>query len=51
MTAGFLEEPLSVYSGRVEIEGEVSGGGRLVLQYQACDEARCLPPVERELTA
>ncbi|HKV07198.1 MAG TPA: protein-disulfide reductase DsbD domain-containing protein, partial [Thermoanaerobaculia bacterium] len=46
----FLEEPLSVYSGRVVIEGEVSGGG-VVVVYQACDEARCLPPVERRLGA
>ncbi|HSK77751.1 MAG TPA: protein-disulfide reductase DsbD domain-containing protein, partial [Thermoanaerobaculia bacterium] len=49
--ASFLEAPLSVYSGRVEIEGEISGPGKIVLVYQACDEARCLPPVERELTA
>ena len=49
--ASFLEEPLSVYSGRVEIVGEISGPGKIVLVYQACDEARCLPPVERELTA
>jgi hypothetical protein len=47
LRAGFLEEPLSVYSGQVVIEGEVSGGGRVVLTYQACDEMRCLPPVER----
>ena len=47
--AGFMDKPLSVYSGQVEIEGEVSGGGRLVLVYQPCDEARCLPPVEREV--
>ena len=39
----------SVYSGRVEITGEVSEGGRLTLTYQACEEARCLPPVERGL--
>ncbi len=40
-----------VYTGRVVIEGEVErrGGGAVSveLSYQACDEARCLPPVAR----
>jgi hypothetical protein len=40
-----------VYEGRVVIEGEVerrAGGAAAVeLTYQACDEARCLPPVAR----
>jgi len=40
-----------VYAGRVVIEGEIErrGGGAVSveLSYQACDEARCLPPVER----
>jgi uncharacterized protein len=40
-----------VYSGRVVIEGEIErrGGGAVSveLSYQACDEARCLPPVAR----
>jgi uncharacterized protein YyaL (SSP411 family) len=40
-----------VYRGRVAIEGEVErrGGGAasLELTYQACDDARCLPPVAR----
>ena len=40
-----------VYAGRVVIEGEIQrrGGGAVSveLSYQACDEARCLPPVER----
>jgi hypothetical protein len=43
----YSREPISVYSGRVEITGEVSEGGRMVVVYQACDEGRCLPPVER----
>jgi uncharacterized protein len=43
----YSREPISVYSGRVEITGEISEGGRLMLRYQACDEGRCLPPVER----
>ncbi|MFL6260865.1 MAG: DUF255 domain-containing protein [Thermoanaerobaculia bacterium] len=46
-TSRYSREPISVYSGRVEITGEVSEGGRVVVVYQACDEARCLPPVER----
>jgi uncharacterized protein len=45
----YSREPISVYSGRVEITGEVSEGGKLTLRYQACDEGRCLPPVERGL--
>jgi hypothetical protein len=40
-----------VYTGRVVIEGEIErrGGGAVSveLSYQACDEGRCLPPVER----
>jgi uncharacterized protein len=42
---------LPVYSGRVVIEGEIErrGGGAagVEVSYQACDEARCLPPVSR----
>jgi uncharacterized protein YyaL (SSP411 family) len=40
-----------VYRGRVVVEGEVErrGGGAasLELTYQACDAARCLPPLTR----
>ncbi len=36
----------SVYSGRVQIVGEMRGGGRLTLRFQPCDDTRCLPPVE-----
>ncbi|HKI04300.1 MAG TPA: DUF255 domain-containing protein [Thermoanaerobaculia bacterium] len=50
----FSEQSIAVYSGRVEIAGEVSGPGsgtvRLAVTYQPCDEARCLPPVRRALT-
>ncbi|HEX9940804.1 MAG TPA: DUF255 domain-containing protein [Thermoanaerobaculia bacterium] len=42
-------EPIAVYTGRVEITGEVSGAERLSLTYQPCDETRCLPPVTRAL--
>jgi uncharacterized protein YyaL (SSP411 family) len=39
------------YRGRVRIEGEIEhrGGGAAAIElvYQACDEARCLPPVTR----
>jgi uncharacterized protein YyaL (SSP411 family) len=44
-------DAVPVYRGRVAIEGEVErrGGGAasLELTYQACDDARCLPPVAR----
>ncbi len=48
----FSDRPLAVYDGTVEITGEVSHAaldGRLVLAFQACDDARCLPEVEREV--
>jgi hypothetical protein len=42
---------IPVYRGRVVIEGEVeqrgAGAGALEVRYQACDDARCLPPVSR----
>ncbi len=44
----YSKEAIAVYSGKVEITGEVSGG-RAILIYQACDEGRCLPPVTRKL--
>ncbi|HEX3554048.1 MAG TPA: DUF255 domain-containing protein [Thermoanaerobaculia bacterium] len=50
-TAAFAHEPLSVYTGKVEITGEVAGTDRLAVTYQACDDARCLPPVRRTLGA
>jgi uncharacterized protein YyaL (SSP411 family) len=61
--AAFAKEPLAVYQGQVEISGacrpqdpssapHAGGAGepRLVLAYQLCDHARCLPPVRRFLT-
>jgi hypothetical protein len=43
--------PVPVYRGRFVIEGEVErrggGAGSVELVYQACDDARCLPPVTR----
>ena len=43
--------PVPVYQGRVTIEGEIErrGGGAagVEVSYQACDDARCLPPVTR----
>ena len=43
--------PVPIYRGRATIEGEVErrGGGAASLEvtYQACDDARCLPPVAR----
>ena len=46
----YSQQPIAVYTGRVEITGEVSGTDRLSLTYQPCDEARCLPPVTRQVT-
>ena len=46
--AGFAGgRPLAVYTGRVEVTGEVSGHGRLAVRFQLCDDARCLPPAEQ----
>jgi len=51
VTAAFAHEPLSVYSGRVEITGEIAGTERVEVEYQACDDARCLPPVRRTVVS
>jgi uncharacterized protein YyaL (SSP411 family) len=46
----YSHQPIAVYGGLAEITGEVSASTkRLVLSYQPCDEATCLPPVERGL--
>ncbi|HEV8579216.1 MAG TPA: DUF255 domain-containing protein [Thermoanaerobaculia bacterium] len=45
----FSQQPIAVYTGRVEITGEVLGTERPALTYQPCDDARCLPPVTRKL--
>ena len=40
------------WQGEVEIRGELTRllpRAGLVVRFQACDETRCLPPVEREL--
>jgi uncharacterized protein YyaL (SSP411 family) len=47
----YSQQPIAVYTRRVEITGEASGTRRMSLAYQACDETRCLPPVERSLDA
>ncbi|HEX9188468.1 MAG TPA: protein-disulfide reductase DsbD domain-containing protein, partial [Vicinamibacteria bacterium] len=43
--------PVPVYRGRFAIEGEVErragGAAGVEVSYQACDDARCLPPVSR----
>ena len=50
MTFSFTDEAIAVYGGTVTLRGE-RHGDRVVLVYQACDDTRCLSPVERELTA
>jgi uncharacterized protein YyaL (SSP411 family) len=48
---GPAAEPISIYKGRVVLEGEIEppagGAPSLELTYQACDDRRCLPPVTR----
>jgi hypothetical protein len=47
----FVGEEVRVYSGQVEIPGEISiRNPTLELTYQACDDRRCLPPVTREIS-
>ncbi len=48
MTFAFSKEPLSVYDGEVAIPFE--GDGTVMLIYQACDDTRCLSPVESLLS-
>jgi hypothetical protein len=49
----FSSDALSVYKGRVRLEGEVEVSGdeapSVVLTYQACDDTRCLPPITKEV--
>jgi uncharacterized protein YyaL (SSP411 family) len=47
----YSSQPIAVYTGRVEIAGEIAGTERLSLTYQPCDETRCLPPVTRSLAS
>jgi len=48
MTFSFSDEAISVYGGEITLTGELRGE-RVVLVYQACDDTRCLSPIEREL--
>jgi uncharacterized protein YyaL (SSP411 family) len=50
LTAGGEGPPLAVYEGEIEIRGEIRGGREIVLTFQPCDAARCLPAVERILS-
>lgn len=44
----FAKDELAVYSGNISIAGEVDPKETsLRLVYQACDDRRCLPPVEQ----
>jgi hypothetical protein len=52
LAAGGVAEPLPVHAGRVVASGRLrpllrAGAPRVRLRYQACDDTRCLPPVER----
>ena len=46
----FTDDAIAVYSGAVKLSGE-SSGNKVVLVYQACDDTRCLSPVEKTLEA
>jgi uncharacterized protein YyaL (SSP411 family) len=51
-TAGGLADPLPVHVGSFAVTGELrpllrAGRPRVRLRFQACDDRRCLPPVER----
>ena len=46
----FSDTALSVYHGSISIHGEVNPGeSDIRLVYQACDDTRCLAPVERKI--
>ncbi|HEY7819307.1 MAG TPA: hypothetical protein VIG29_13870, partial [Vicinamibacteria bacterium] len=47
MTFAFSKDPLSVYDGEVVIP--FTAEGPVVLVYQACDDTRCLSPIESSL--
>jgi uncharacterized protein YyaL (SSP411 family) len=49
-TFAFSKEALSVYDGRLAIQGELREHADSVeLVYQACDDTRCLAPVSKTL--
>lgn len=57
---GFDEKPLSVYTGRFTVRMKFSAAANaplgkiklpLTLQYQACNDTACLPPVRIPVTA
>ncbi|HSF17439.1 MAG TPA: DUF255 domain-containing protein [Vicinamibacteria bacterium] len=51
VTFSFSDEAVSVYDGTVSLAGELGADASSVtLVYQACDDTRCLAPVEKVLT-
>ncbi len=44
----FTDDAIAVYSNKVKLTGE-SSTNQVVLVYQACDDTRCLSPVEKTL--
>ncbi len=46
MTFSFSDDAISVYGDEVTVVGRLVGE-RVVVVYQACDDSRCLSPVER----
>jgi uncharacterized protein len=52
LTLPYSKQPLAVYRGTVTLAGKLrkdAPSARLVLTFQPCDDARCLPPVTREV--
>ena len=50
LTFEFSDQPLSVYSGTISIRGEIDrNASTLRLRYQACDDRRCLSPVDKTI--
>ncbi len=46
----FADQELSVYEGSILISGELgSDAAEVILVYQACDDTRCLAPVEKSV--
>ena len=46
----FTDDAIAVYSGAVKLSG-ASSSNEVVLVYQACDDTRCLSPVEKTVEA
>jgi len=48
LSFSFTDDAIAVYSDAVTLEGTLTGAS-VILTYQACDDTRCLSPVETKL--